>query len=85
MVFDKLTFCLLPDSNNLTDFSLPIYFTLYVLFHLYCITSVYLKFDQSTFYFAGRVDYEVLIDYISKNSPVTTGIEDNIQILQETG
>lgn len=31
----------------------------------------------------GRVDYEVLMDYISKNSPLTTGIEDNIQIIQE--
>jgi hypothetical protein len=46
---------------------------------------MYLKFSQSTFYFAGLVDYEVLIDYISKNSPITTGIEDNIQILQDTG
>jgi hypothetical protein len=32
---------------------------------------------------AGRVDYEVLMDYIGKNSPLTTGIEDNIQIIQE--
>lgn len=31
----------------------------------------------------GRVDYEVLMDYIGKNSPLTTGIEDNIHIIQE--
>ncbi|KAJ4433449.1 hypothetical protein ANN_15752 [Periplaneta americana] len=30
----------------------------------------------------GRVDYEILLDYFAKNSPVTTGIEDNIQVLQ---
>jgi hypothetical protein len=35
--------------------------------------------------FAGRVDFEVLMDYISRNSPITTGIEGNIEILQETG
>ncbi|XP_021942386.1 apyrase-like isoform X2 [Zootermopsis nevadensis] len=36
-------------------------------------------------HFTGRVDYEVLIDYISKNSPIITGIEENIHITQETG
>jgi hypothetical protein len=25
------------------------------------------------------------MDYIGRNSPITTGIEDNIQVLQETG
>jgi dTDP-4-dehydrorhamnose 3,5-epimerase-like enzyme len=38
---------------------------------------------QSCPRFAGRVDYEVLMDYIGKYSPLTTGIEDNIQIIQE--
>lgn len=31
---------------------------------------------------SGRVDYDVLMDYIDRNSPITTGIEDNIQIFQ---
>jgi len=38
---------------------------------------------QSSPCFAGRVDYEVLMEYIGKYSPLTTGIEDNIQIIQE--
>ena len=38
---------------------------------------------QSSPCFAGPEDYKVLINYIGKNSPLTTGIEGNIQIIQE--
>lgn len=39
--------------------------------------------DNARNHVTGRLDYEVLVDYISKYSPLTTGIEDNIQIIQE--
>lgn len=39
--------------------------------------------DNARNHVTGRFDYDVLKDYISKYSPLTTGIEDNIQIIQE--
>jgi len=54
---------------------------------LVTINTKYHESQQSTLQsspcFVGRVDYEVLMDYIGKYSPLTTGIEDNIQIIQE--
>lgn len=39
--------------------------------------------DNHRNHVTGRVDYEVLMEYIAKYSPLTTGIEENIHIIQE--